>query len=438
MSKYLSIYLIFLLLPLSLFGYGVWYYFEPTPHRQTAGTAMCYGRYEGAGYGRLYAIFRDRVLQRNRFYYADCKFYGNPTWVELAPLPEPAVDTGANLAYCYIPASDEHLIFAIKGKGSREFWVYDIPQDTWRRLEDLLVPATLTSALETGNYTSWEGLPSVGIYFLEGNSEYGGGQRWGFYRYHYSYTPRGQGQIGNWERLTNTSVRQYYPELAYVPPREEMYAVVDAPYPDSLWKYKISTGEWIIRRRTLGPGQWDALATLGVVGTECLFPHTGDTLYYLRGYNTNNFDDYRISENTWHIGPKDPVLKVGIGSDLAYGLIWVSGYAGKGMWAFFGNNTDTFGFFNPYITLPEEGGQGNSSGLIKDLKVVQNPSANKIKFQLPSPFRIEIYDNTGRFIFNASGKDELVWNYEDINPGVYFYLLKTKVAFHCGKIIIYR
>ncbi|MEO0110118.1 MAG: hypothetical protein ABIL00_05030, partial [candidate division WOR-3 bacterium] len=217
MSKYLSIYLIFLLLPLSLFGYGVWYYFEPTPHRQTAGTAMCYGRYEGAGYGRLYAIFRDRVLQRNRFYYADCKFYGNPTWVELAPLPEPAVDTGANLAYCYIPASDEHLIFAIKGKGSREFWVYDIPQDTWRRLEDLLVPATLTSALETGNYTSWEGLPSVGIYFLEGNSEYGGGQRWGFYRYHYSYTPRGQGQIGNWERLTNTSVRQYYPELAYVP-----------------------------------------------------------------------------------------------------------------------------------------------------------------------------------------------------------------------------
>jgi len=398
---------------------------------------MTFGWYEGEK-GRIYALFRDRSRAQNRLYYCDIKtgLYPTVRWNELTPMPPEAdpADTGTNIAYCFIPASDEHLIFVVLGVRSKQFWKYDILSNTWKRLED--VPDLVCyGALEIGGYTEWQGYPCVGIYLLQGNWTNVNNKFW---RYHYCITPRAQSPISWWEDLSPTP-HQYYPEFTYSPQENAFYVVLDAPY-GFFQKYDIQTKKWNTLRDSPTIGQWEALATLGVIGTGTIPGSSGETLYYLKGHMERDFYHYLRSRNAWSASSDDPPLKVGCGSDLAFGKWWMPvNLEYNGMWAFFGNNTDSFGFFNPYINVEEGegGGQTNSSNLLEtSLLILQNPSGKYVRFKTPTTFWLEIYDNLGNLLSKTFFQEEGIWNYKKVSPGVYFYLIKTKGFSRSGKIII--
>ncbi len=406
--------------------------------------------YEVDTLGRLYALFGQAG---NRFYTCDPQHLeiGQPAqWQELRALPSGFLaQYGANICHCFIKASWQALIFAVLGRESREFWVYDIFGKTWTRLEDIPIAiGHYGAALEAGGYTFWNGYPCVAIYlFIPPNN---------FYRYHYPYIPASQTPISWWERLEGpeTSGYRYYPDMAYVP-HDTLYLLCadyyNPPNTYNLYRYIISMKTWLGRadcKYDIGNGL--AFATMGVIGNEydprlsSSNPDQDSFLLSFPGhpdYTPRKFVDYHTPSNTWTDEPRDPTranLKMGMRSDLAYGRWRPSPWRTAGLWTFFGSNTDTFGFFDFYSSAEGGGGQFNSANLSEvSIRITQNGQAKEAKFQLPNcQFEIEVYDNLGKLVFRSSAKGEMVWNYSKVGSGVYFYRIKAKGFSRSGKIII--
>lgn len=388
-------------------------------------------------YRRIYALFYDEQTNRNRFYYLDCNIIYNqpfPRWIELPSLPGSPINTGVSLAFHSIPASWQNLIFVIKGENNREFWVYNIDGEFWKRLEDIPINPSNYVSLEAGGYTFWNDYPCVSVYLRDNPDDQ-------FWRYHYPYIPLIQTPITWWERLKPSGSPSQSPsQMAYDPGRKSMYVIVSATVNGAnLKEYIISDNKWVNRPRWgYRTGFGLQLAARGVVGAERFPSNTEvETLYYLRGDTTKDFDDYLTRDTTWSPRPSDPLKKVYLGSGLAYGSLRYYGYLMEGMWAFFGDNTDTFGFFYP----EGEGFGGGQSSFDKreekSFLVLCDQKARWVKFFHPNS-QLEIYNSLGEVIYRTSVIGEGKWDYRNFPSGLYFYKLKSTGFSRTGKIAIYR
>ncbi len=346
---------------------------------------------------------------------------------------------GANIAYAYDWINGEGLIFVILGTVSREFWVYNTVKGTWERLADVPVPLHRAAALETG-YSPRTDRSFIGVYLLPADAT--GSTPGTFWRYDYEIIPRlqGPGPNSGWVQLLSygpSEDNDSICELTYSTKDTSMYAYLGA----RLYKqYKIKTKEWISREAfDPPPSRGCALATLGVVGIERI-PHYDTLIYLLRGCKTNDFCDYRLSKETWRSTPADPPRwKVYFSSDLAFGRLKKGEEVKVGMWAFPEWYSREFGFFWPYGSDIESGGQGSSSESKNPIKIFQRREKKCVKFKSPnSSFRLEIYDNLGKLIYQTDVPKEALWNYGELGSGIYYYRIRGEHLWQNGKLVIQK
>jgi hypothetical protein len=230
-------------------------------------------------------------------------------------------------AGCRGAADGQGNVYMVKGNNTREFWRYDIAEDSWYQLPDV-PPGDFRTRVKTGSDLVYAQVGDTGfVYLLRGYSQ-------DFVRF------RVQGESGAWEACTRL------PSAFYV--RKGDWLVFDGDHTiyahnarhRQLWVYNISTGLWSnLPRPGIPLGPRNKRAGDGSCGAW----YDG-SIYALKGLGRQEFWRYDPGGDTWHELDDMPLpaikKRVKDGAD-------ISAMPGYGLYATNGHNMNTFWLYKP-------------------------------------------------------------------------------------------
>jgi len=333
-----------------------------------AGVSLSYAENGGVGY--IYALMGGDTREFWRYNLS------NDSWDNLGFTPN-FVSTGGSVVW-----TGGNVLYATRGKSSTEFWLYHIENNTWDNA--CLAPAP--AALESGAGLAWAG----GNYLYT----FKGGGSATFYRYSIS---------GNsWTSVTTAPAGVGAgASLEWVAPY--VWATRGGGMTD-FWRYNPSSGNW--ENRTPTP------ATVGTRAGDRLAEHEG-YLYLARGEFDNQFWRFRLDENwvsveellanpseydnkeVWIKGFMSNVQRKYTQENVPYSLFDLTTYEGAGA-----------GVDNTRYWLGENADTVISPG---DLKLVGNPTSHVVisEVQINSDEFVELYNPTSNSV-NMTG---WYWSY---------------------------
>jgi len=444
----------------------------PPPHWLTGpGSALTYGHKPGEPYGKLFLLI---AHQGSYYFYRAWAQFPSPsqrqlTWYQL-PSPPHTTPPRPDAAICYVynTATGGEKVFAVF-PGNSYIWSYDIPSQTWtaERLIGGIDPVGAGGSMEFWGFRTLYGQRVATLYLIKG----GGSKE--FMRYNHPWTTQAQAPFPYWEWLKPFSIDGYeepfdsgadlaiYNPCPYTPPdAETIFAMRGCGKKFGL--YRISLNIWERKDEILGTygarigGALVSHPKWGNIPGD-LTDEINSILHCFRGasgyYYWNDFDAFD-PPNLWNADPPNPGQYVASGSDLAYGACWYSSSPSDsicGLWAIFGNNNGSMGFYarRRFPSNEGSGGQSFSSFKIKgeDIIISPNPARNEITFRLlqsKDDAYIKIYSNNGEIIYRLKLKDGTCrWNMRNQNgkivpPGVYFYTINIENKNIKGKLVVNR
>lgn len=246
-------------------------------------------------------------------------------------LPKQVIDSGPRgkfpRAGCRGAADGQGNVYMVKGNRTREFWRYDVAEDEWYQLADVL-PGEFGGRVKTGSDLVYAQLGDTGfVYLLKGFSR-------DFMRF------RIQGDSGTWE-LCNQLPSLYHVDKGdwLVFDGDNKVYAHQAKH-RQLWTYNTSTG------------QWGNLPRPGIpLGPRNKKPGDGScgawydgSIYALKGKGRQEFWRYDPVGDSWH--ELDDMPLPGIKRRVKDGAD-ITAIPGYGLFATKGYNTNTFWLYRP-------------------------------------------------------------------------------------------
>jgi len=368
-------------------------------------------------------------------------------WPPFFPLPKK--DSGSALAYVRdINSSPENgWVFAFRGGGSHEFWVFYPGANTWQRAPDVPEPVTKGGGLCYGR-VEIGGVPYEVLYaFTGGYHQDAAGNYWGhFWRYSFQNLPaKNDGPLqGTWKRLADIPgcrMNKVLPCLVWLPMSDHlrypmglvvmMMNTIDASF-GYFRHYHPEIDQWTEPGHHLRDKLTDG---------ACITSNSRDATMFLMG------DDYprrfcfynpvtgRIGYYYWTPEPVQPgaALTAFHWEDTAY---VVFGDDGQFLWRW---RYPTFGEEN-------EGGQGTGKSIASDLKVEASSCGTAHHFfvtGVDGVVKLAIMDVTGRLVYTLFSKAEnrsaeFTWNHPELSSGVYLWRVVSNSGGASGKILNWK
>jgi len=349
------------------------------------------------------------------------------------------VGPGGALAFVPDPIPEPTIgwIFAFKGGGSREFWVYYPEANQWRQGPPVpdLDGVTTGGALCYGRDTVVDEAPAKIVYALTGNEDLDGHGR--FYRYVFPVMPRARAEYGSWQTLdavpsvVNAGAAITWCDLtasAYPPP----WAVETFTGGTSLMYGYCSTYPWPwqpFSTTPVGQGPGACMATLPDSSSSVM-------LYGGDGHRCDVFT--HVTAGGAFIPqpstPDDQPVREGAGIAVVSNRIFAE----------FGASNQRRFWYLP--VPPTDGGQSAGSVDLDTRTVSVRTAGGQTVFYLrcaDGPVALRVVNTAGMVVASAasrsqSGRAELTWQRGSSPSGVYLYFMTTPSGSLGGKLSIVK
>ncbi|MEO0097263.1 MAG: SBBP repeat-containing protein [candidate division WOR-3 bacterium] len=305
--------------------------------------------------------------------------------------------------------TDGKYLYIVKGNNTNEFWRYYPEEDSWKEFS---VP--FSKGIK-GSSMTFDGDSFVYVICGSNNAEW---KRFNIYTEQFeecspTSLPANKWKTGSW--------------IVYI--NDTIYGLRVGGKANELYMIPIS-GQGVKKKEMplFGSTKKKKKAKEGSVGA---YNPNDNLIYALKGGNTLEFFAYDFIKDTWMIR-EDVGQPTGIPSKKVKGggALTYSSVAG-GLFAFVGNNTNEFWFYQPSFTLFNNTPAGNNgiqaeSNNLKSflLTVISTKNFLKISYTLPVNIKasLNIYNTLGELIYTATS-----------NRG---YFMIDKKRFACGVYIM--
>ncbi|MBS4016349.1 MAG: T9SS type A sorting domain-containing protein [Candidatus Latescibacteria bacterium] len=392
--------------------------------------------------GNLFALKGNNTRE---FYTYDIE---DDTWVLLDSIPfdtlkSKKVNKGAALAYNKHVNPD--IVYATKGNNTLEFWAYDVDLNTW--IQKSSVPQTPSPAKQRrvkggGCIALVNNNDSQYVFLLKGNKTNE------FYAYHC--------QTDSWQRnLTQAPLGsdfKPYKDGTCITPGDsnKLYVLKGGGKINEFYSYNTATGIW--RTLTPLPIYSSVVMKNTKVKTGASLCYNSDSLIFaFKGGGKQDFWQYNISQNRWL--EKEPLPKgssnknIGNGGGVAFAENMVH--------ALKGNNTREFWSYLPATNITDIDIQyaltnhsvySQETAVKLDNNLIINSASqnSRINFTLPenSNVKITLYNNLGQLVTVvlqnklAPGEYSLPLGVQNLSAGIYYLRYEINQGIRLHKIVI--
>lgn len=365
-----------------------------------------------AGGGDIYMLKGNNTRE---FYRYDV---GDDTWVLLDSIPfdtlkAKKVNKGAVLAYNNHANPD--LIYAAKGNNTLEFWSYNTETDTWLQKTSVPLDIGSTKKVKAGASAVYmkRGTPQY-IYLLKGNNTNE------FYAYHC----QADSWIRNLSKPPSTPYGKLYKDgsCMTVGKNNNIYLLKGGSKTNEFYYYDPVQNLWFILESL--PIYSPLTKKKSKVKTGASLVYDGDSmLYALKGGNRQEFWCYNINQNTWQeldTVPRSPSgKKIGSGASMVFTNDRV--YALKGnktfeLWSYTPGISDL-----PITMIPAKQTMQSTQEIIKnsivgtELSIAPNPINENTLIK----FVLEHKGNVNISLYNSAGQLINVYLNTELDAGVY-------------------
>jgi hypothetical protein len=329
-----------------------------------------------------------------------CEFYGYNTvldaWSALESVPavnramkKKGVKKGSSLV-----AGPDRKVYATKGNGLLDFWQYDPALRTWTQLEDV-PPGTKACKEGTSSValvTSYaDGSDTGFVYLLKGSNTFE------FYRYNI--------ETGVWDISLppapgGTSTKPFKSGSSITYDGGDTIYCLKGSY-NEFFAYSLSGRSWVTRETLPKIAPPGTKKTKAKDGSQLAW--FGGSVYTLKGNNTNEFWQYKCTEQRWDPAPQMPegTKKVKGGG----GLVYADGP--RVLYALRGNSTLEFW---RYYDVPATGVVEKPEPVTParpGLTIAPNPFAGdaRVSYTLTraGDVSLRLYDVTGKLVTVLAG-----------------------------------
>jgi len=357
--------------------------------------------------GALVTGHQDRVYafkgNNTREFYV--YYINNDSWENLETIPDyliyrKRVGKGASLTYNKF--SNPHRIYAIKGNNTLELWEYNVETNSWSYKSNApLGPTNKKLKGGAGIVFNKQGNQTY-LYLLKGNNTNE------FYCYHF----QSDAWITNLEQAPlGINAKKFKDGSSItITPNNKIYALKGGAKYNEFYCYDIAQDTWVELESVPRYNPLTRKKTKVKDGAAICYNEDDNSIYAIKGGNSQDFWKYNIEQNIWSLLDTVPLWqyrkKIGSGGALVF--------ANNKIYALKGNKTNEFWSYDPSFAPSFIINNDPQNLSICNLK-------NKISLQdNPTPVFIQIYNTSGQLIKTVNGyynKKDLQTN---LQPGIYF------------------
>jgi hypothetical protein len=326
-------------------------------------------------------------------------------------------------------------VYATKGNNTQGFWMYDAAVDSWYQKADVPLGTSKKKVKGGTDAVYYSGY----VYLLKG------------YKNEFlKYDVANDSWAGLSPAPLGHSGKNKYDKGSWIAFDDDSLIYAHKAKYHELFSYDVARGTW--------SAQLSGMPFIGMMGKKKKSKDGGcgawlkDSLYALKGGNTQEFWQYRPQGDSWNeldtmpsFGSALKKKKVKAGAALAA--------AGSGvLYAFKGNKTNEFWKYMPYPAVgrwsPAATRDGISAGIspISDcrLSIFPNPTRGRtaICYALPgiAPARLDVFNAAGQLVISrttAGARDGLV-RLDGLHTGAYLVQLTVGNRTLTGKLVVER
>lgn len=322
-------------------------------------------------------------------------------------------------------------IFAIKGINTKEFWKYDLLQDSWLRRK----PIRSTKFLKGGSCLTYY---NGSVYCLVGNSS-----KFEFFRYDV--------QQDSWTKLSSAPAGRFYKRFRdgscmTAASNGKIYVLKGGSRLNEFYVYDINSDIWqekeslpyfhpLIRKKS-------RVKSGGAIAYD-----NQHSLYALKGGGKNEFWQYNILTGQWLALETIPRLNrrsvPKAGASLAYlnGQVWLlKGNKTREFWCYQTSKNEFESIYHRDTEAQSEKieilryAQNDMGKIIQKMVVMDNCNSIVIKYNIPYPghYVFKCYDLDGRYVQTLderlldSGNYNFQFSLDKYRKGVYFIVVVHK------------